>query len=339
MSIRQVKNKFSPKLVCKIFIVLALIIISNPIAKSFAQQNSSIFVIAKIDNQVITNVDLIDRYRLVLKMSKIQLGSEQEKQIVLNQILQKMIDEELQIKEAKTLEIAIDDKNFQQAELEVAKSLHKNSQQLKSFFEQQSISYSSLTKQLQSQIVWSDIIKKTVAPKIKVNQSEIDELLELRKVKADIEKYFIAEIFIPLTYKNDNDNIDSKELALKLADELNKGKNFANIVKQFSRSPTAEFGGEIGWVGVGDVDVRIYKAISQTKLGEVSKPVLMDDGYYLFKVVNKKTFSTLTEEDTNQVKNVIFSKKLQLMAKSHLMDLRKNSYIEIDRKKIADLKL
>jgi len=335
--IRQPKNKI-PKLIGQLF-TFSLIILILSITNSSALPNLPIFVIAKVDNQVITNVDLLDRYKVVLKMSKIQLATEQEKQIVLNQILQKMIDEELQIKDAKILEVTVDEQKFSQTQSKVAKNLHINPKQLASFFEKRSISYASFTRQIQSQVLWSDIIKKVVAPKIKVNQAEIDELLELRKVKAHIEKYFIAEIFIPLAYENDGDNIDSKDLALKLSDELNKGKNFSNVVKQFSRSPTAEFGGEVGWVGSGDVDNRIYTAISQTKSGEVSSPVLMDDGYYIFKVINKKTFGTLSEQDTDQVKNIIFSKKLQLMAKSHLMDLRKNAYIEIDRKAIADLVL
>lgn len=324
------------KLIYKV-LILSLIILIAPITNSLAFQNLPISIIAKVDNRVITNIDLMDRYRVVLKMSKIQLIGQQEKQIVLNQILQKMIDEELQIKEAETLKIALDEEKFAQAQLEVARNSYKNLQQFISSFDQQSISYPSFAKQLQSQILWSDIIKKVVVPKIKVNQPEVVELLELRKIKTDIEKYFIAEIFIPITYKVDGDYIDSKDLALKLMDELKKGKNFNNIVKQFSRSPTAEFNGEIGWVGSGDVDDRIYNAVSKIKSGEVSNPVLMDDGYYLFKVVKKKTFSTLTAQDSNQIENIIFGKKLQLMAKSHLMDLRKNAYIEIDKKGLENL--
>ena len=269
-------------------------------------------------------------------MSKIQFKLQLEKQIVLNQILQKMIDETLQIREARSLEITIDEQSFQKAQAEIADGFQKTPQQLREFLKQQLVSYESFKQGLQAQLLWSDIIKKVIASKIKVNQSEIDELLELRKIKANIEKYFIAEIFIPFDHKNND--VDSKDLATKLSEELKKGKNFIDIVKQFSRSPTAEFGGEIGWVGSGDVDDRIYEGIIRTKPEEVSAPILMDDGYYLFKVINKKTFSTLTEQDSNQIKNIIFSKKLQLLAKSYLMDLRKKSYIEINQQKLADLK-
>ena len=318
--------------------VLVLIITAKP-TKSLAATSQPISIVAKVDNQIITNIDLIDRYWLVLKMSKIQLSGPQERQIVISQILQKMIDEELQTKEAKALEIVADTEKLDQAIDEIAKNFYQTPAQLEKSLNQQSLSYESFLKQVQAQLLWSDVIKKSIANKVKVNQSEIDELLEFRKIKADVEKYFLAEIFIPFAYKNDSNTIDSKELANKLFNELKKGKNFNNIVKQFSRSPTAEFNGEIGWVGVGDVDNKVYQAVSKVKVGEISSPIQMEDGYYLFKVVNKRTFSTLTEQDLEQVRGIIFGKKLQLLSKSHLMDLRKSAYIEIDKEILLDIKI
>jgi parvulin-like peptidyl-prolyl isomerase len=161
--------------------------------------------------------------------------------------------------------------------------------------------------------------------------------LELRKIKTNFDKYFISELFIPFVYKSNNEIIDSKSLAFKLFNELKKGKNFKNIVRQFSQSPTAEFNGEIGWVGEGDVDNKIYQEILKTDIGKTSRPVLMKDGYYLFSVKEKQSFNTLTKADKEQINNIIFSQKLQLMAKSKMMDLRKNSYVEINRKALEDL--
>jgi peptidyl-prolyl cis-trans isomerase SurA len=263
-------------------------------------------------------------------MSKIKIDSKQEKQIVLRQILQKMIDEELQIKEAKNLGISLNQEKSRQVQSEISQGYNKKPEELEGLFRQKSIPYKSFLRQIESQILWSDIVKKTIVPTIKVSQSEIDELLELRKIKTNIDKYFISELFIPFIHKNNNESINSKSLAFKLFNEIEKGKNFNDITRQFSQSPTAEFNGEIGWVGDGDVDDKIYQELVKTKIGKTSRPVLMKDGYYLFKVAKKKSFSTLTKEDKEQINNIIFSQKLQLMAKSRLMDLRKNSYIEID---------
>lgn len=302
---------------------------------SFSADQSEITILAKVNNRIITNIDLIDRYRLVSSISKIKFNSLAEKQAIFSQLLKTMVDEELQIQEAKNLQIELDQDKFDQSLKEIASSQKKTIRQLYSSFQGKSISYASFTRQLQSQVLWSQIVRKEVVPKIKISQSEINELLEFRKIKSDIKKLFISEIYIPFDYKNGHDAIDSKSLIFKIYDELKKSKDFKNIVKQFSHSPTAEFGGEIGWVGEGDVDRRIYQAIKGLEVGEVSKPVLMDGGYYLFKVGDQKTFSTLTDQDLEQIKNIIFNKKLQLYAKSYLMDIRKKAYIKIDQKKLT----
>lgn len=302
---------------------------------SFSANQSSIVILAKVNNHIITNIDLAERYKLVSGISKVKFNSPQEKQIIFNQLLKTMIDEELQTEEAKAVEVELDQEKFNQGLKDFAKSQNKTVSQFQESLKAKGISYQNFLKEMQSQVLWSQVIRKVVVPKIKVSQSEIDELLELRKIKSDIRKLSISEIYLPFDYKNGSDAIDSKTLAFKLYDELKNGKNFKNIVKQFSRSATAEFDGEIGWVGKGDVDGRIYQSISNLKPGEVSSPVLMDDGYYLFKVNDQKIMSVLTDQDLDQVKNIIFNKKLQLYSKSYLMDIRKKAYIEIDWQKLS----
>lgn len=311
------------------FVVLFLVS-SHSFAFPSSASSGQISVIAKVDNQIITNADIIERYKIISKLSKIKANSLAEQQTIFSQLLQKMIDEELQIKEAKNLEIEVDQEKFADVKDDIAKDLHQSPESLENFFRDNGISYDSFMKQIEAQILWSDIVRRIVAPKIKVAQSEIDELVELRKIKTTLEKYLIAEIFIPS--QDDDQVVDSKTLATKLFDELKSGKDFDKIAKQFSRSATSEFGGEVGWIGEGDVDNKIYKTVSNIKVGEVTRPIEMQDGYYLFKVLQKKSFNTLSAQDNEQLNNIVYNKKLQLSAKGYLMDLKKNAYIEIDRK-------
>jgi peptidyl-prolyl cis-trans isomerase SurA len=266
-------------------------------ARSASAPSPSIFVLAKVNDQIITNIDLINRYKLILNISKIKFNSTKERQVILNQILNTMIDENLQINEAENLGINLDQEKFNQSLQGVAKSQEKTVKQFQNSFDRKSISYQSFLRQLESQILWSQIIRAVIVPKIKISQSEIDELLELRKIESNIKKSLLSEIYIPFDYKSGADKIDSKSLVSKLYDEIKKGKDFKSIAKQFSKSATAEFNGEIGWVSGDEVDERIAEAITDLKTGQVSRPVLMDDGYYLFKINEQKTFSTLTKQD------------------------------------------
>lgn len=319
------------RIFCNLFIFFFLILTLD----SFAAQNNSIFVVAKVDNQVITNIDLSNRYKIILKMSKIRVNNAGEKRIILNQVLQKMIDEKLQIIEAKNLGIELDQDRFEALKEDLANDLGLKINGLEDYFKNHGLSYDNFTKQIEAQILWSEIVRVKVMPQVKVGQSEIAELLELRGVKTEVNKYYVSEILIPLQDKNQN--IDGKSLAQKLFNELKSGKDFEIIAKQFSRSPTAEFGGEIGWIGKGDIDEQFYNAISKIKVDEVTEPIVSKDGYYLFKLAKKQSFNILTQQDNDQLTRIISNKKMQLSAKGYLMDLRKSSYVETDEEVLMNL--
>ena len=318
--------------------IVSFILIFN-VSKAVAADSSSISVLAKIDNQIITSIDLKDRYHFLLTISQISIDSKQEKSLLLNQLLQKMIDEKLQLLEAEKLQMDLSQEQLNESVERIALSQGRNLKEFRSFFRKNSISYQNYLQQIKSQILWSQIVNKVISPTIKVSEIEVNELLELKKVKAQSLKFSLAEIYIPFNYQFDNKKMDARALATKLLRELKKGNklfskygdDFANLAEQFSRSATAEFGGEIGWVGEEDIDKSIYEEISKIEIGEVTNPIAKGDGYYLFKLLDKKYINNLTPEDIEQVKDFIFKQKLQIASKSHLMDLRRKSFIEIDR--------
>jgi peptidyl-prolyl cis-trans isomerase SurA len=307
--------------------------------KSFCAPTSykKIFVVAKVNDQVITNLDLKDRYKFVLKISKISVNSKKEKLLLLNQLLQKMIDEELYIIEATNLGITADSSELNATLEKVALNQNKSINSFKKFFKKNYLSYDNYKKQVKSQILWSKIVKKTISSKVKVGESEIEEMLELKRIKSSVTQILLSEIYIPFDYKTGNNKINSENLSNKLAKELRKKKNFKSIAKQFSRSPTSEFGGEIGWVKKGDINSKIYQEIQDLPIGGISEPLLINDGYYLFKVSDKKALNNLGKKDMNEVTNYIFNKKLQTATKSYLMDLKKKSFIEINQDNLKNV--
>lgn len=292
----------------------------NPLV-SKAQDN---FIVAKVNNKAITNSELIDRYRFVLSASRIKIQNPQDKDLLMSQVLDKMIDEELIRQEATNLKYEVSDAEMRDAIEIVALQQKKNSQQLKFFFIKSGLSFENYLKQIESEILWSKIVGDSLKPRVKVTDVEIKEFFEQRKLSTDVKKFFIAEILIAPSQ-------NAAQMASKLVVELKQGADFKNVVKQFSSGMNSENNGEIGWVSQGDIDAKIYNAISKTGKGGYSEPVLLNDGYHIFKLLDVKSETKIADQDLNAAKSVIFGRKLQSLAKGYLMDLRKKSFIEIDR--------
>ncbi len=311
--------------------IVAIFVVYFLMSQSVSAENSSVFVIAKVNNKVITNIELVDRYRFVLFTSKIKINSAIESKNLLDQITDKMIDEELIRQEAASLKIEVASNEAEQAAEAMLARQKKNLNQFKISLIEKNISYVNYLRQIDSEIAWSKIISETLRSRVKITDVELKEFFELHKFSTSVSKFLIAQIFVP---QGDN----SEVLARKLVNELRMGADFSSIVTQFSRdSLTAENGGEIGWVSQGDIDAKIFKAISRLKKGEYSDPVLLSDGYYIFKLLNIKQEESVEEKDLNSARNALFVRKLQTVAKGHLADLRKKAFVEINREAIAKM--
>ncbi len=51
----------------------------------------------------------------------------------------------------------------------------------------------------------------------------------------------------------------------------------------------------------------------------------------IFKLLDSKIENKINDQDLNEARNIIFSRKLQSVAKGHLMDLRKKAFVEVKR--------
>ena len=280
------------------------------------------FIIAKIDNQAITHSELMDRYRFVVAASQMQVKSEFDRSLLLDQILDKMIDEALIRKEAKTLGITISPEELDDIINEVSAKQNKSVKSFKKFFTKNKISFENYLKQMESEIQWSKIVSGVLKPKVKVTEVEIKELFEQRKYNISVKSFLISEILISKTNRN------AKKLAEKLVLELREGAKFDDIVKQFSNGYNANNKGEIGWVSSGEISDKIYKSILKVKKGSYTDAILLSDGYHIFKLLDIRTKTKIPEKDFEVARNIILTRKLQIKAKGHLMDLRKKSFIE-----------
>ena len=189
-----------------IFIFSAQNIFALEASKTSSKPN---FVVAKINSKVITNLELIDRYRFVLFASKISANSPQERKDLLNQIIDKMIDEELIRQEAASLKIEVTIDEIEDAVENMALRQKKNITQFKLSLIERNLSYQNYLRQVEVELQWSKIISETLRSKVKITEVETNEFFEQQKLSTNIKKFFLSEIFIP---QSDNAEVISNKL-------------------------------------------------------------------------------------------------------------------------------
>jgi peptidyl-prolyl cis-trans isomerase SurA len=86
-------------------------------------------------------------------------------------------------------------------------------------------------------------------------------------------------------------------LADKLYEELRKGGDFASVAREFSRSSTADTGGDLGWIIQDSLSRGIRIQVSGLKSGEVGQPLRLAEGYHLIRLNDRRA---IVEADTDE---------------------------------------
>jgi len=287
------------------------------------------FVVAKVNNKVITNSEIEMRIRYVIKSTKIKIVNDSEKLILREQIIDKMIEEELIRQDAQKLNFTVLDDEMRNA-LEITAIKHKdNVANFKIFLQKNNIDFNYFSKYLEAEILWSKIVADNFSSKIKVTNLEIEEFLEQRKLRTDTRKFLLAEIVISKNLSKNVIENNALEFSQKIFLDLTQGANFNELVRQFSISINSQNNGEIGWVSQGDIDSKIYNAINNLNINSYSKPILLNDGYHIFKLLDVRVEKIFNNKESDLAREFIFKNKLKNYAKGYLMDMRKKAFVEI----------
>lgn len=81
--------------------------------------------------------------------------------------------------------------------------------------------------------------------------------------------------------------VDSEDQAWAIKSRITEGENFETLAKEYSKCPSKEKGGDLGYFNRGQMVPEFEYAAFSTPIGEVSDPVKTRFGWHLIKVTRK----------------------------------------------------
>jgi peptidyl-prolyl cis-trans isomerase SurA len=246
-------------------------------------------IAAVVNDQVISMFDLVSRMRMVMLSSNTP-DTPEARQKLASQVLRTLIDEKLQLQEAKRQNVTATDKEIKDALAQIEKQNNMKPGQLNDFLQARGIDRGSLVDQLTASIVWAKLVRRQASQSIEVSDEEIEDALKRAKEHANEPQSRVAEIF--LAVDNPTQDGEIKALAERLSDQMRHGARFSAVAQQFSQSATAAVGGDMGWVRPDQLAPDLGKAIADLKPGELSPPIRSGGGYYLLLVLDRRTGTT-----------------------------------------------
>jgi peptidyl-prolyl cis-trans isomerase SurA len=243
--------------------------------------------IAAVVNEDAISVEDLDA-RLKLALISSQLPDNPEVRARLKpQVLRNLIEEQLEVQEAKRLNIRVERSEVDQAIENVAKANGMDRTAFEGRFKQAGIPLGTLRNQALAQIAWAKVIQKQIRPRVDINQEEVDDTYEKLRQNAGKQQFLMAEIY--LAVDNPSQEASVRATADRLVDEIKRGANFGAVARQFSQAADAANGGDLGWVQEGQLGEEIDRTIREMRPGILSPPVRAPDGYHVLYMRDRGT--------------------------------------------------
>lgn len=267
-------------------IAAALVLILIGTAAASAQDTR---IAAIVNDDMISLGDLDARVKLMLLSSQLP-DDEQTRQRVTPQVLRTLIDEKLEIQEAKKFNVTASD-------ADVNKSIERIEQQnnlpkggLEKVLTQRGIPRSTLVDQITASLMWNKLVEGKLSSSVTVSDDEVKDTLT--RIKGDVGKsqYRVAEIYLAID--NPSQEAEIKALADRLIDQMQHGANFSAVAQQFSQSPTAAVGGDLGWLTTAELPHDIAQAVQGLEVGHLSAAIRSPGGFYIVGLLDRRTYGT-----------------------------------------------
>ena len=111
-------------------------------------------------------------------------------------------------------------------------------------------------------------------------------------------QYQVTEIFIDAARAGGEEQ--SVTGAQQLLDQIHKGAPFAAVARQFSNSPSAANGGDVGWISTGEMPAEVDQAMETLRPGQISEPIPVKDGAYIIFLRDRRAGGTTMVVDLKQ---------------------------------------
>jgi peptidyl-prolyl cis-trans isomerase SurA len=240
---------------------------------------------ALVNGDIITGTDVDQRLALILAANDSKINDE-EKQRLRLQVLRNLIDETLQIQEAKASDIEIPDSEVDESYARVAaQNFNQNIQAMDAYLARIGSSPASLKRQIRGELAWQRLLRRNVAPFINVSDEEVNEVIAQLKAAKGTDEYRIGEIYLAATPEAKQAVFDN---AKRIVDQLRQGGSFVAYARQYSQASTAAVGGDLGWIRLAQLPGELANAAKDLQPGQLVGPIEVPGGFSILYLIDKR---------------------------------------------------
>jgi peptidyl-prolyl cis-trans isomerase SurA len=226
-------------------------------------------IAAIVNDEVITSTDVAERRNLIMASNNIPPTTENQQRIT-PKVMEALIDETIQLQEARRLSIAITDEEIESAlsQYEAARKLPPGA--LKASFAEHGLSMRSLENQFRAQLAWNKVVQKKLRRNVSISADEILRAQQAQAAAPGVPQLRISAVSIMVP--DPSKESAQAALAQEISTLMQSGKDMATIARAYATRPDVRVTPP-NWVEEERLQPAMQQALRELQPGQVTPPL------------------------------------------------------------------
>lgn len=200
------------------------------------------------------------------------------KNIILDQIKEKLIIEELQLQMADRAGVKISDAELNSALTRLASNNQMSLEEFIAFIENNNDSYEDVREQVRKEMSIQRIQRGKVNSNIDITEKEFEAFLANDETLEGLQPEILVRQIL----------VKEKSLADQIVNLIDQGSEFSELAQKYSKSSNASSGGLMNWRKAIDMPRLFEEALKSQPIGFISSPLESGSGYHILKLEDKR---------------------------------------------------
>lgn len=273
-------------------------------------------VLLRVDNRTVTLEDFKRDFAKSLPPNQ-QLAPEERSELERSYLVQ-AIDRQLALAEGQKLGISVTPQ-----ELETALEEHRRDYPAGGFEQsllERGITIEQWRQELEERLIMEKVARQVVYTRVSVTDKEVDAYFRDNRQEFDRPAQVRARQIV----------VSSEPEGERILGLLRQGGSFEALAKEFSLSPDADDGGDLGFFGRGEMPAEFDATVFNLAVGRLSPLIKSEYGYHIFRVDEKREAVRLTlEQVRGEIRDKLRAEKEESAYEKWLQELRSRASIDV----------
>ncbi len=258
-------------------------------------------IVAVVEDDVVLASELKSRYDQVRRQMEGQNMRMPPNDVLISQIMERLILESIQRQEAQRRGINIDDETLTRAVMSFAQSNNFTLEQFQQALAADGVSYREFREEIRTEMMVSRLQRNLINRRISISEQDVQGLLNspyYQQLFSD--EYRLGHILLTLEERASDEVVAQAEAkAAEIIQELRDGADFAQMAIAHSSSSRALEGGDLGWRKAGELPSLFSEDALNMEVGEVADPIRTPGAIHIIKLLERRGAGTQKVVETN----------------------------------------